>query len=250
MDIEVLNSFSCISLDAIQRVNLLDRNETKYWFHISELNDILLAVFNDYKLLSVENGVVQSYITNYFDTEGNDMYLQHHNQKLHRFKIRKRQYVGSNISFLEIKNKSNKGRTYKSRIGSEMDITNFLKKEQKFIEDNTPFLAKELCPTLLNKFKRLTLVGNNFKERCTIDFDLEFESQNKIKSLDNIVVLEVKTDGRKQPSVLKNIMLDKRIKSSAFSKYCIGRCLSSDILKQNRFKVVLNSINKLNSHIN
>lgn len=242
-----LDNFKTLGLDEINQVTLLERNETKYWFHKSDLETILDRIIDSYKLLTVNNEVVQRYKTNYFDTQNSEMYMQHHNQKLHRYKIRKRLYIGSNISFLEIKNKSNKGRTLKKRISSDINEINFLDNESHFIAENSPFVPKDLNPVLVNTFKRLTLVGNNFKERCTIDFDLEFICKDKVQKLENIVVLEVKTDGRKQPSILKALMLEKRIKSSAFSKYCIGRCLISKSLKQNRFKILLNDINKINS---
>ena len=40
----------------------------------------------------------------------------HQNKKLNRYKIRQREYLISDISFFEIKFKSNKGRTIKKRI--------------------------------------------------------------------------------------------------------------------------------------
>ena len=44
------------------------------------------------------------------------MYLAHQNGRVIREKIRVRTYVSSGLTFLEVKNKNNKGRTDKKRI--------------------------------------------------------------------------------------------------------------------------------------
>ena len=52
----------------------------------------------------------------YFDTEDRKFYNDHHNQRVHRHKVRYREYVDSGLVFLEIKCKNNKGKTIKKRL--------------------------------------------------------------------------------------------------------------------------------------
>ena len=56
-----------------------------------------------------------AYDTLYYDTLDLQMYLRHHDRQLRRQKIRVRTYVDSQLTFLEVKNKSNKGRTLQAR---------------------------------------------------------------------------------------------------------------------------------------
>ena len=42
-----------------------------------------------------------------------NFFLDHHNRRVNRNKIRFREYVGSNLTFLEVKTKNNKGKTIK-----------------------------------------------------------------------------------------------------------------------------------------
>ncbi|WP_180327368.1 polyphosphate polymerase domain-containing protein [Labilibaculum manganireducens] len=229
----------------MEKVRLMNRTDRKFWFHSDYLPKLLQEVQHDYHLLCIEGKSLLSYSTAYFDTKNDRMFSAHHNGKLNRFKIRKRTYIDSGIHFLEIKFKNNKGRTIKKRIPCALDNSSFTSTESQFINSHTPFYTKELIPSLLNKFSRLTLVNKNLKERCTIDLDIEFEVANRIVTLDNLVVVEIKSDGKSNVSPLAQALRKNRIKTSGFSKYCIGRCITDPILKRNIFKEKIRTIEKV-----
>ncbi len=112
----VLKTFTPITLAEMEGVELMDRTDTKYIFNISQLPGVLENLSQYYKLLNV-NGVNENkYKTLYFDTPDFQLYMDHHNGRTNRYKVRYRQYVDSGLVFFEIKNKNNKERTIKSRI--------------------------------------------------------------------------------------------------------------------------------------
>lgn len=243
------HSFDSITLNEMDQVKLMNRTDQKFWFHSDYLPELLEMVKNDYFLLHIDGENKLPYATTYFDTENNKMFIAHHNGKLNRFKIRRRSYVNSGISFLETKFKNNKGRTIKKRIPSSNDNNEFTDTEVQFINSHTPFSTSELIPSLDNKFSRLTLVNKNFKERCTIDLNIEFQISNRIVALDNLVIVEIKSDGKSTASPLALALRENRIKANGFSKYCVGRSLTNPLLKRNAFKQKLRSIEKV-THTN
>ncbi|MDA3817143.1 MAG: polyphosphate polymerase domain-containing protein [Prolixibacteraceae bacterium] len=237
--------FKPISLSEMDKVRLMNRTDTKFWFHASHLYPLLELVQDSYYILQMHDEVALPYSTVYYDTDSNGMYTAHHNGKLNRYKIRRRSYVSSGISFLEVKFKNNKGRTIKKRIPADFDFKHFNDEENKFIQGIAPFTVEDLSPSLINDFKRITLVNRNFKERCTIDFNLGFKNENKEIKLNNLVIVEIKADGSPSASPLARALRDQRIKKSGFSKYCVGRTVLDTNVKRNAFKQKVRMIEKV-----
>jgi len=245
MQIKETDKFTPIRLEEMEQVKLMNRTDTKYWFHKDNLSQLLEAVQNDYFILNMNYEVALPYSTVYYDTDENRMFSAHHNGKLNRYKIRRRSYVSSGISFLEVKFKTNKGRTIKKRIPTNFNSTDFTIEEKDFLNELTPFSSERLNKTLVNNFARLTLVNKNFKERCTIDFNLQFSIGDNHISLNNLVIVEIKADGSPSASPLARALRNQRIKRSGFSKYCIGRTVTDASLKRNAFKRKIRSIEKV-----
>lgn len=233
-----------IQLEAMDRVKLMNRTDTKYWFHRDRLKDLLQEIRTDYFILEINGESELAYNTTYFDTETNKMFSEHHRGKLNRYKVRRRTYVSSGISFLEVKFKNNKGRTIKKRIPSEFGNTLFTELEIEFLNHHIPFNTNRLHPSLINNFYRLTLVNKNFKERVTIDLNLQFEIGDKMIALEDLVIVEIKSEGKSSGSPLALALRKLRIKASGFSKYAVGRTLTDTRLKRNAFKAKIRSIEK------
>jgi len=234
-----------IKLEEMEKVKLMNRIDRKYFFHIDHLQELLNSIKEDYFILKINNQSEMLYTTTYYDTEENNMFTAHHNGKLNRYKIRRRSYVSSGISFLEVKFKTNKGRTKKKRIPAEYENTIFTTQEDSFLNKCSPYHSSDLQISLMNKFTRITLVNKNFDERCTIDINLEFKFSNKEISLDDLVIVEIKSDGNSSISPLAKALRELRIKSTGFSKYCIGRTITDADLKRNSFKEKTRNIEKL-----
>lgn len=190
------------------------------------------------------------YATTYYDTLTDQMYGNHHRGKRNRYKIRRRSYLSSQSSFLEVKFKNNKGRTIKVRKPSPFCGAEFDEQDQKFIQENTPYIYSDLRKTLENSFSRLMLVSKAMNERCTIDSSLKFASSESSTTLSDLVIVEVKSDGRSHSPII-DALNSHRLKPSGFSKYCMGRSLTDKGLKHNNFKEKQRTIDKIiNNPIN
>ncbi|MBO7432154.1 MAG: VTC domain-containing protein, partial [Salinivirgaceae bacterium] len=105
-----------ITLPEMDSIKLMNRIDSKYLTNES----VLLAILRDahaegYRALVVEGKKVSPYNSMYYDTPELRMFLDHHNRRMVRQKVRTRVYVASGQTFLEIKHKNNKKRTKKKR---------------------------------------------------------------------------------------------------------------------------------------
>jgi hypothetical protein len=237
-------SFETITLKEMDNVKLMDRTDTKYTLHISQLNSILMEVKEHYKSLSVENKKISKYKTLYYDTESLSLYNQHQSGRLNRYKIRHRTYVESNLGFLEVKFKNNKGRTIKTRI-KKLDVPQVWDEGSKsFLDTSLPFDAEHLVPVVWVNYNRITLVSKHSQERVTIDLGMKFIKSEKEADLSALVIIEVKQDS-KQASVICDILKKHHIREGSLSKYCMAIAYTNDEVKKNAFKMKLNQINKI-----
>ena len=248
----ILKAFTPISLEQMQEIRLMDRLDFKYVAPISILPALLEKISSSF-LVQTNNDIrISTYGTQYFDTPKLDYFVMHQNGKLNRQKIRIRSYADSNLAFLEVKNKNNKGRTKKNRIeintSHVKSIADF-NGEQEFLNKLSLFSINSLLPVLENSFKRITLVNNKKTERVTIDFKMSFlnYTTNNREMLNNIVALELKQDGR-QHSDFRSVLEQLRIQQVSFSKYCVGIVMTDPSVKNNLFKSKILQINKLDKN--
>ncbi|MFA5327869.1 MAG: polyphosphate polymerase domain-containing protein [Prolixibacteraceae bacterium] len=242
--INSLNDFSTVNLSDLDKVKLMNRTDQKFCLHIDKIPVILEKIKDHYSILEIDGKSVFQYDNTYYDTPDDQMYLNHHNGKRNRFKIRVRQYTQTNINFLEIKFKSNKGRTIKERITRPDFELNFTEAEKDFIGNSSPFSGSMLEPKMRNTFNRITLVNKQFTERVTIDFASEFKNHEKEITLDSLVIVEVKQNRSSDYALFARTLKELKVENQGFSKYCIGRSLLEEKIKKNNFKPILMKIRK------
>ncbi len=243
--IESIQTFEPISLSEMDSVKLMDRFDFKLLFEISKLNHILTKLEPYYRVLEVKQQRLSSYDNRYFDTPEYTFYLQHHNKIANRLKVRYRKYVESDITFFEVKQKNNKGKTIKDRI-SVHDIVDVPGNEERLLLKNTlPVdIINELKPTLNNNFKRLTLVNKQFTDRLTFDLFTSFEFNNKKADIKHLVIAELKQSAHVLDAFKRQLFKDEKIYQVSVSKYVIGCLLLNKNLKHNNFKEKILFINK------
>ena len=112
---DIINNLDSISLEEMDHVILMRRRDTKFVLPVENLKSIVELVREKYRVLEIDEQRIHLYHTLYYDTPLYDMYLNHHNRRLNRYKVRIRRYITSNISFLEVKFKNNKRETIKTR---------------------------------------------------------------------------------------------------------------------------------------
>ncbi len=239
--------FQCINLDDIQQVALMNRVDTKYTIPSNQLQHLLSQVQDEYQSLEIGGVIWQRYQTLYFDTPEFRFYHQHHNGVFPRYKVRLRQYVDSNSCFLEIKRKSNKGRTEKRRLPISDIHTALTPDSRDFLKLQIPDLNSGLSPALWVSFSRLTLINKEASERITIDLDLRFKRGEDTFQLPEFAVIEVKRDGKNHTSPLTKAIQQLRVPSKRMSKYCFGVMNLVPDVKHNLFKERFNHLLK-NEH--
>ncbi|MGZ3919034.1 MAG: polyphosphate polymerase domain-containing protein, partial [Bacteroidia bacterium] len=201
-------------------------------------------ISSNYRVLEVNGKKFNRYKTLYYDTAGLDLYEKHHNGKLNRYKIRHRTYVESNTGFLEVKFKTNKGRTIKTRV-TENEVPMVWKGDAEgFLTKTLPFSPNVLQPVLWVNYSRCTLVHKTDAERLTIDTDLEFIKGDVNKQLTGLIIAEVKQD-KKKPSPFIKMMKKYHIREGSISKYCMGIALTCGEVKKNNFKRKLMAIRNM-----
>ena len=227
--------FSPIKLAEMDNVKLMSRSDTKFAFKISKLPELLNQMIPFYRVLEINGKLIHDYKSLYFDTDDRKFYLDHHNGRVNRNKVRFREYVGSDLTFLEIKRKNNKGKTIKKRMKVD-SINDKLSVKQKeyiysIIGSNIILNSKQWI-----NFSRITFVHKVHKERLTIDINLNFKEKDRRGDLNQIAIGEVKQERMSRHSDFMRIAKELHILPTRISKYCMSALELNPELKQNRFK--------------
>ena len=242
--IKIAQKFSPINLNEMDNVKLMSRSDTKFAFQISKLPILLKEMLQFYKVLEINGKLIHDYKSLYFDTIDRKFYLDHHNGRVNRNKVRFREYVGSDLTFLEIKRKNNKGKTIKKRMKVDA-INSVLSDEQQKYIHNTIGEKISLDSKQWINFSRITFVHKIHKERLTIDINLKFEENNKSGNLNQIAIGEVKQERMSRLSDFIRIAKELHILPIRISKYCISTLELNPFIKKNRFKEKILFLSKL-----
>jgi hypothetical protein len=240
--LSILERFAPIDLSQMDAVALMDRVDTKYVLSATQLPSVLAALVADYRVLQACDERLTDYCTLYFDTCDLALYTDHHMAKSERYKVRSRAYLDSGVSYLEIKRKTNKGRTIKERIRTNTLLTHLTPEASQFVDEMTPCGAHALEGKLWCEFSRITLVSKNSLERASFDVDLSYRLGDSFAWLGGVIVAEVKQENLDRDSALMRQMRTLGIHPVPFSKYCIGMAMLNPGIKHNRFKPILSQV--------
>ena len=241
---QIITDFSPISLDEMDDVKLMSRTDTKFAFKANKMPLLLQKLLPFYRVLAIDGKLIHDYKSLYFDTDDRKFYLDHHNGRVNRNKIRFREYVGSKLAFLEIKLKNNKGKTIKKRMKVDAITSDLSDKHQKYIEKIIGAPMHVSAKQWIN-FSRITFVHKTQKERLTMDVNLTFENANDNGDMKHIVIAEVKQERMSRSSDFMRIAKEMHILPIRISKYCLTTSALNPLLKKNRFKEKVLFINKL-----
>lgn len=241
----LLWQFETISLAQMADVALLRRTEMKYILSETQLYQALAALSAHYWVLDIEHIRLNEYQTLYFDTADFALYHRHHAGSGDRYKVRSRNYVDTNLSFLEIKHKINKNRTIKSRLPTPSLVTDLSADTNSFVQTHLPALGQTLEPKLWNEYHRMTLVSKYRTERLTLDVQVQFGGNGRYVALPGLTIAEIKQDHPRHDSDFIRQMRAMNIRSTGLSKYCLGVTLLYPTVKHNNFKPKLRQIEKI-----
>ena len=243
---DILASFKSLKLEEMEKVKLMDRNDTKFVLPLSQVPALLQIMRDKYNVLEINSQRISPYSTVYLDTHDHMFFNQHITGRNGRVKIRYRNYLSTGITFLEIKKKTKKKRTVKWRTENTLSGDKFDECAVNFIKKHLELDTDELKPVLVNSFKRITLSANDPPERITIDLDLAFSIPGgNEKNLPLIAIAELKCDGMASRSPFSLLAKELSLHPTGFSKYCIGNALLYDIPRINMLKPKLLLINRI-----
>lgn len=247
---KILQTYDPVGLsETTLKAALMDRSDVKYVLSDCQLQEALEGCRSRYRILDINGRRSFHYHTEYFDTPELRFYHEHHAGKQDRRKVRIRKYLDTGIAYLEVKHRLNKGNTVKSRmILTTLNDNNInALNHPPFIEaGNLP--VDQLHPVISISYERITLVDLLHAERVTIDRHIVFQRGNETRSMEGIVIAEVK-QFKKHPSFFRRQMRTMNIREGSVSKYCMGTLLLNDRVKGNRFKSSMTRILKLSDHL-
>lgn len=240
----LLQQLEPITLEEMSSIRLMNRTDKKFVTNKTKLAELLELAQGKYYAQFNAGSRIASYRTTYWDTDDHHYYMEHHNGRAPRQKVRVRTYMDSGVTFLEVKTKNNHGRTKKKRV--EVPGQGQISEMGDFLFERVHRNVNDIHETVQNNFHRITLVNYAKTERLTIDFDVRFHNYETDVDAQTgeLVIIELKRDGNVYSPVL-DMLRTLRIKPSGFSKYCIGSVMTNKSLKQNLFKPKLVKIGRL-----
>lgn len=237
--------FNAISLEQTnENVRLQERIDTKYVLPLNMVPKILDACEDNYYIQEINGERVSKYETTYFDTHDLHFYHAHHAGHANRIKIRVRQYLNTGACYLEVKQKTNKGLTKKTRVIFDKAYSSIASSIEDEVFDVSARLFKnELKQKAIITYNRITLVSKLTMERVTIDCNVTFIKDSRAVLFEDFAIAEIK-QAKKAQSFFISLMKAQGIREGSISKYCLGIISLYDKVKQNRFKPFLHLLNK------
>lgn len=234
-----------ISLDEIKALALLDRLDVKFMLHDRQLAQIMARVRGHYRVLEINGVRPGRYHTTYFDTPDFAMYHAHHNGTRARHKVRWRQYVDSGLIYLEVKEKTNRERTIKSRITLPAPIYSLGDLDTSWMPTSFTLDPRTLRPVVWNRFQRMTLADFERQERITIDLGLEFGRGDDVIPMSGLAIIEIKQRKFSLDSPMAHELHRLQLHPAHISKFCAAMTILYPGLKQNRFKPTMRRLSAL-----
>lgn len=248
---DILREFEPVGLDGMAAVRYMNRVDTKYPFSVTKLPLLLHNVRSLYQTLEIDQQREFRYRTVYFDTPDLLFYTQHVTGKLNRAKVRIRTYETNGLTFLEVKQKSNKGRTSKSRMEKESGNMNNIQQSAEFLTELISSSASSLKAVVNTGFTRITLVNTHHAERITIDYNICWNNlKGDCVKMPFLAIAEIKSEKSTSLSPFFQELKHLGIRSTGFSKYAMGMAMVNQVPKQNNLKPNFLLLNKIRDEYN
>lgn len=246
----LLWQFDGHSLADLNKASLMDRVDTKFVIPTHLLPEMLERLQGEFSALQIGENRCFRYDSVYFDTPDYLFYKMHHSGRLNRYKVRVRHYVDSDLRFLEVKFKNNKGRTEKSRVKLQADFNGRLADHEEFLSALGVPNFDILVPSLNNQYQRIALASEHRAERLTIDLNLSnrpMPAGREPLQQSDLAILELKQARMDRTSPFFSVIRSLKVRPSGFSKYCMGLAMAASEanVKYNRFKPLMHRLKRV-----
>lgn len=248
-ELALLRRFSPISLAELNaKAEMLRRRDNKYVIERAVMQEALEEFIDHFDVLEIEGRRSFTYDTCYFDSSNFECYRDHHRGRRQRIKVRIRNYIESDLCFVEVKLKDKRGETIKKRLAHDPAQSKELdNRAMDFIQTCHNSLYRREFPHHLERaiemrYKRVTLVAKDGGERMTIDSRLSFMSGVATHHVaDDKFIVETKSANGNgiADKVLRSL---HRHPSKHCSKYCTATAILNADVKSNNFKMVMRKL--------
>jgi hypothetical protein len=229
-----------INLKDLSPLALLDRTDTKFVVSAEQMQDILAAAIDHYCVLQVNGVRPGRYVTTYFDTPDFAMYFAHHNGERYRYKLRCRSYLDSQMVFVEVKMKNNKDRMVKFRRRANEHLQSLAGFDSSWLPPHFPYAFDDVHAVVWNRFLRITLASHEYKERITVDMDVEFGCGSEAVTYTGMCIVEIKqAKFSLTRSPLARELHRLHLQPRSVSKFCVAAAHFYPGFKRNHFKPLL-----------
>lgn len=213
-------------LDA--RAALRQRVDTKYVVARKQLVGVIERVADRYEVLEIDGLRAFNYESVYFDTPALRSFHEHVGDVRPRFKSRSRLYRETGVCFFEVKVKDRSDTMLKRQCDYDpADHGRLTDEAWAFLDATLRELAgheapRDLAPSLITRYRRITLGARDHGERVTIDLDAELESMDDrdVTMREDMALVETKTEGGQ--GAVDDELGTLGCQPSAISKYRLG----------------------------
>lgn len=244
----LLATFPAATPELLKDRALLSRIDSKFVVPLADLEDVLIALGDQYAVLRVERGPVATYESLYFDTPSLQCYHDHRRGKRIRHKVRIRHYPDRRCSFLEVKTKRHADLTVKKRHEVPFGEERLGAPELAFLRQHVGSIADELRPELTILYRRLSLIGLDTDERVTIDMGLSADGDRGAlvaRQLGHLAIVEVKQWPFNTRTPVMRALRALHARPMSLSKYATALALTRPDLSRNRFLPALRALERI-----
>lgn len=240
--VSTTEAFHAITLDELNNTaSLQTRKDRKYIVPLTMVEELATELTGHGRLLAIDGTRTFAYESQYFDTPDRASYLAAVRQRPHRYKVRTRSYISSELCSLEVKTRDGRGVTKKTRTSYEISNRKVLTdKGRAFLQTFTQVSVDEpvLQLALETTYRRTTLALHSQPVRVTVDTELAFrDPDGTVGTLTDHAVVETKTAG--SPSMVDRLLWDRGFRPTKISKFGTGLAVLHPELPANKWDRVL-----------
>lgn len=238
--LDELGALAPVTLDELtSRAELLARTDRKYVVTPEALARVIAAQSDVLRALEMGGARSSAYRSVYYDTPDWDSFLGAARGRPHRFKVRRRDYLDTGQSLVEVKLRSPRGGTVKHRraLPEGSEVSRFLALEEfaasfPSVASCAPFLR----PTLVTSYRRSTLLCGH--SRVTIDADVKASDESgREVSYGEALIVETKSPG--SAGAFDRALWDAGFRPVRLSKYATSVAALHPDLPGNRWNRAL-----------
>ncbi len=241
-----LHSFAPIGLAELeQSAALLTRVDRKYVVPLDTLVPLLTGLANSARVLEIDGARGFDYSSLYFDTAERVSYLLAARNRRHRFKVRRRTYLATGTSYLEVKFRGPRSTTIKERVpdadgpehAAPVRCGEFV--DGALLRSGVDGVTgRDLRPVLRTGYRRCTLYLPEGNSRVTVDTGLTWSlPQGPELELPGLAIVETKSPAA--ASAADRLLWALGHRPARISKYCTGLAAFDADLPSNKWHPVL-----------